>query len=360
MVQWGRVLAVTLLGIVLFLFPHCTGSKTGSNSDQNDHSDLIEIRGNTMGTTYMVKVAPMGESRTANREVMTRQLSDGIDQLLKVVNLRMSTYIKDSEISRFNRYRQGGWFDVSVDTAVVFAEAIRVSGTAGGAFDITLGPLINLWGFGPSRKKGEIPSDLEIDSVMSIIGYEKLIVRLTPPSLKKEVPGLYCDLSAIAKGFGVDKVAEYLEFKGCSDYMVEIGGEIRTNGSKYNNQPWRVAIARPDSGSDYQKTLPLRNASMATSGDYHNYFEKDGVRYSHTIDPTTGSPITHNLVSVTVIHKSCMTADAMATAINVLGPEKGYDLALRENLAVLMVLRKKGNFVEKITPAFEEILGDQQ
>jgi thiamine biosynthesis lipoprotein len=219
---------------------------------------------------------------------------------------------------------------------------------------------VNLWGFGPAKEKREIPGEAQIKEAMVKIGYQKLAVHLSPPSMKKEDPEIYCDLSAIAKGFGVDKVAAYLEAQGFNDYLVEIGGEVRARGKNPKGTLWRVAIASPDGSSGYQKVLFLEDASMATSGDYHNYFEKDGVRYSHTIDPSTGRPITHKLASVTVVHASCMTADALATAIDVLGPGKGYELALKENLPVFLVIREKDTFVEKMTPRFQTLLNTQK
>jgi thiamine biosynthesis lipoprotein len=311
-----------------------------------------------MGTTYMVKIVKPGDEKFSSRDELNKKLTADIEKLLKKVNQQMSTWIEDSETSRFNRYNESQWFEVSSDTALVISEAIRVSKESGGAFDITVGPLINLWGFGPDGTVKQIPGEGQIKKVMGEIGYEKLSVRLSPPALKKEEPGIYCDLSAIAKGFGVDQLAEYLDSRGFSHYLVEIGGEVRAKGLNHKNQIWRVAIASPDplGGSPYQKIIRLKDASMATSGDYFNYFEKDGVRYSHTIDPTTGKPITHKLASVTVIHRSCMTADAMATAINVLGPEKGYQLAIKENLAVFMIVRGTKGFLENMTSRFEEMM----
>ncbi len=311
-----------------------------------------------MGTTYMVKIVKPGDEKFSSRDELNKKLTADIEKLLKKVNQQMSTWIEDSEISRFNRYNESQWFEVSSDTALVIGEAIGVSKESGGAFDITVGPLINLWGFGPDGTVKKIPGEGQIKKVMEEIGYEKLSVRLSPPALKKEEPGIYCDLSAIAKGFGVDQVTGYLDSRGFSHYLVEIGGEVRAKGLNHKNQIWRVAIASPDphGGSPYQKIIRLKDASMATSGDYFNYFEKDGVRYSHTIDPTTGKPITHKLASVTVIHESCMTADAMATAINVLGPEKGYQLAIKENLAVFMIVRGAKGFLENMTSRFEEML----
>ena len=318
----------------------------------------MEIHGSTMGTTYMVKIVKPKDEKFASRDELFRRVSADIETLLKKVNQQMSTWIEDSEISRFNRYKGSQWFEVSADTALVIAEALRVSKESGGAFDITVGPLINLWGFGPDGAVKKIPGEEQITKVMEETGYKKLSVRLSSPAIKKEEPGIYCNLSAIAKGFGVDQVAAYLDVRGFSHYLVEIGGEVRAKGLNHKNQIWRVAIASPGphGGSPYQKIIQLKDASMATSGDYFNYFERDGVSYSHTIDPTTGKPITHKLASVTVIHKSCMTADAMATAINVLGPEKGYELAIKENLAVFMIVRGKEGFIERMTPRFHGML----
>jgi len=325
----------------------------GNNGTDATNAQIVKINGHTMGTTYSIKVVAT-ETDADKLNAVGPNLKSGIDALLKAVNQQMSTYIKDSEISRFNNYKDSEWFDVSPDTAYVFDEALRISRISGGAFDITVGPLIDLWGFGAAENERTIPKDEEITALLTSVGFQKLSVRLSSPALKKENPELHCSLSAIAKGFGVDKTAIFLESQGYNNYMVEIGGEIRTGGGKPKNEPWRVAVAAPDGTSRFQKVMPLQSIAMATSGDYHNYFEKDGVRYSHTIDPVTGRPITHTLVSVTVLHDSCMTADALATAINVLGPEKGYQMAVKENLAVFMIVHENDAFVEKATPRFKE------
>ncbi len=323
-------------------------------------SPLIEIHGRTMGTSYMVKVVQSDQLKSTDTEVDANKktVTADIKNLLKKVNQQMSTWIKDSEISRFNQYGETDWFEVSADTAAVIAESLRVGRISNGAFDITVGPLINLWGFGPVKKERQIPGEQQIREMMARIGYQKLFARQSPPSIKKENPGIYCDLSAIAKGFGVDRVAEYLDSKGFINYLVEIGGEVRARGKNHKRQTWRVGIASPNGSFSLQEIILLKDRSMATSGDYQNYFEKDGIRYSHTIDPTTGRPITHRLASVTVVHSSCMKADALATAINVLGPKKGYELAVKENLLVFMILKeRRGNgFMGKMTPQFEEIL----
>ncbi len=308
-----------------------------------------------MGTTYMVKFAPGDKLASTDMNTLKRDTTADIEKVLKAVNMQMSTYINESEISRFNRHDQMDWFAVSPDTAQVVAESLKISEASGGAFDVTVGPLINLWGFGADGTPQKIPSENEIRDVMKRTGYKGISVRLSPPALKKENPEIYCDLSAIAKGFGVDKVVQYLDSKGFPAYLVEIGGEVRAKGKRDGTNPWRVGIASPDGGSALQRVLKLENHSMATSGDYFNYFEKDGVRYSHTIDPTTGRPITHKLASVTVIHPSCMTADAYATAIDVMGPDKGYELAVKARLPVFMIIRSGDKFVIKMTAEFDAL-----
>ncbi|KAA3657833.1 MAG: FAD:protein FMN transferase, partial [Calditrichaeota bacterium] len=188
-----------------------------------------------------------------------------------------------------------------------------------------------------------------------LVGQKHVTARSNPPAVKKEIPGIYCDLSAIAKGYAVDAVADYLIDAGFANFLVEIGGEVRAGGKKANGDAWRIGIASPVKSGGIQKVVRLSDTGMATSGDYFNYFEKDGKRYSHTIDPVTGHPVTHKLASVTVIHPSCMTADGYATAIDVMGPEKGFEFAQDRNLAVFMIVRSNGGFVEKMTPEFEAI-----
>jgi thiamine biosynthesis lipoprotein len=321
---WGG-----LITALIICFAAACGQDT-ADKPPRPNAGMITIRGRTMGTTYSVKIV------TEAAEGKAAHIKKGIDVLLKTVNMT-------------------DWFNVSADTVLVFSESQRISALSGGAFDITVGPLINLWGFGAAKQERTVPPQEKLKETMAQTGYGKLAVRTNPPALKKEAPRLYCSLAGIAKGFGVDKTALHLESLGYMNYMVEIGGEIRCRGAKPGKKPWRLAIEKPDGSRSFQLVLELVNTAMATSGDYHNYFEKDGVRYSHTIDPTTGRPITHKLASVTVLHPSCMTADGLATAINVLGPGKGYDLVLKENLAVFMIIREGDGFIEKKSPAFREI-----
>lgn len=312
-------------------------------------SDVVTISGRTMGTTYSVKIAGLPQAHT--REQVQKEIA----KRLETVDRQMSTWRKDSEISRFNAQRGTGWFPVSPDTAKVVQEANRISELSAGAFDVTVGPLVNLWSFGPENRPQRVPADEEIAKRRQSVGFGKLDVRANPPALRKADPALSVDLSAIAKGFGVDRVAEYLDSLNAAGYMVEIGGEVRCRGSRSDGGDWRIGIQSPaDVGALSVRAVALKNRSLATSGDYRNYFEQDGRRYSHTIDPRTGRPVRHALASVSVLAESCMTADALATTIMVLGPERGREFARRHKLAVLLLVAEGDGFRQIATPAFNE------
>jgi thiamine biosynthesis lipoprotein len=312
------------------------------------------FQGETMGTTYTVKVVVGGELSAEKQKEIEQRIESELDE----VNAKMSHYDADSELSRFNRSEDTTAFSVSEETFGVFREALEIAEMTGGAFDITVGPLVNLWGFGPDARPETVPSDDEIGELLEQVGYEKLELEQETLSLRKSTPALQCDLSAIAKGFGVDQVVEALDEVGMTDYMVEVGGEVRTLGLNDRGQAWRIGIERPISeGRVIEKVIALGGWAMATSGDYRNYYEVDGVRYSHMIDPRTGRPITHRLASVTVVGKRCTRADGLATALFILGPDEGYQLAVEQDLAVLfMVKDDEEGFRERATPAFERLV----
>lgn len=342
-------LAMSLTGCT----PPATPSATPAVKRSAEHPEL-QLRGSTMGTYYSVKAAdlPVGDAATFQRE---------IDALLEQVNDQMSTYRPDSELSRFNRARDGKPVVISDDTASVLIESLRLGRETRGALDVTVGPLVNLWGFGPDKRPLRIPSDELIDQTRQKTGLGNLHVTTSVDAsvAQKDIPDLYVDLSAIAKGFGVDKVAHYLEAKGSRNYLVEIGGELRLKGHNGRAQPWRVAIEKPvsgDVGGSVQEVILPGDNGVATSGDYRNYYELDGERLSHTIDPATGHPIRHKLVSVTVIHPSCMTADGLATALTVMGPEQGMAFAKEKGLAVFMVTKTDKGFDEAYSDAFRPYL----
>lgn len=309
----------------------------------------LRLDGTTMGTTYSVEIAVLPEA------VSTESLRTGIDGVLTIIEQQMSTYRPDSELSRFNASRSVSWFPVSSATQSVVADAIRVARISAGAFDVTVGPLIDLWGFGARRNGRHRPSPEAIAATRARVGVEFLHTRETPPALRKDIPELAVDLSAIAKGFGVDLVAAYLGAAGIEDYLVEIGGELRGHGRNTRGSDWTVAIERPDLvGSMASTVVRLGAAGIATSGIYRSYFDEDGKRYTHLIDPRSGVPIVHDLVSVSVIADTTMRADALATALLVLGPDDGRRLADQEGIAALFVVRDGSAFRTIRTSSFEE------
>jgi thiamine biosynthesis lipoprotein len=306
-----------------------------------------EISGGVFGTEYHISVVlPDDQERL-------KSLSAGITRTLDGVDSSMSTYRADSELSKFNHEDdQSDWFPVSGPMYRVLADAQRVSRLSDGAFDITIGPVVNLWGFGPDARPDQIPDDKTVARVLAGTGYEKLTLRAHPPAIRAS-SHQYLDLSGIAKGFGVDAVARYLKDQGVKSYLVEVGGEVRVSGRKPDDEAWHLAIEQPVSDArKVNRVVVLKDKAMATSGDYRNYYESKGHRYSHTIDPATGKPITHNLASVSVITDNCTDADALATAFDVMGYEKASALATRENIAVYFIVRGDKGFETHYTPAF--------
>ena len=307
-----------------------------------DSKSVIKFQGSTMGTQYHIVIVPE-KNQNDNINESTIELQKQVDALLLEINQQMSTYISDSEISKFNRYQQLDWFPVSKDLARVVSSAQAVSKITQGAFDITIAPLIDLWGFG-SKVQLATPTDEQIKNALQKSGYQRLEVRNESPALRKRNNALRIDLSAIAKGFAVDTIAEFLNQNQYNDYLVEIGGELRNRGFNPKGKPWKIGIQSPENEAMHIKhRLLTSNLAIATSGDYRNYFIKDGVRYSHTINPVTGKPVAHNLASISVLHESAMMADAYATALMVLGDEKGKAFAKKHQLRVNMVTRGAQN-----------------
>lgn len=289
-------------------------------------AEAIQITGPTMGTYYKVVIDSPPEG------LDTDLLQDKIEAKLVKINQQMSTWDEASEISKFNQSDSTDWFEVSPQFAGVVVEAKRIFELSEGAFDPTVEPLIKLWGFGDRRRK-EIPSDDAIADALKQTGMGNIEVRLEPPSLKKKVSGLQLNLSAIAKGYAVDAVAEVLKNDGLLSYVVDIGGENKAGKSKASGSPWKLGVESPVGG--LQRVLRLTESSVATSGDYRNFFKMNGVTYSHTIDPTTGWPMKNPPASVSVICESCMTADAWATAMMVLGAKRGGEIATASRLSVM-------------------------
>ena len=309
---------------------------------------LLHIQGQTMGTYYQVKYV-LDAKQQSNMQLSAQALQIEIDKRLELVNNQMSTYRPDSELSRFNKV--GKSMTVSDAVRDVVDASLSLFKQSNGAFDVTVGPLVNLWGFGPDKRPEKVPPQALINAKMQIVGSQYLSVDGN--RLIKSIPDLYLDLSSIAKGYGVDFIAEYLQQLGISNYLVDIGGELRVQGLKPEKEQWTLAIERPVAGQNVQRVIHIGDNAIATSGDYRNYFESDGIRYSHTIDPKTGKPISHKLVSVTVINKSCMLADGYATAITVLGPEAGLLFAKKHHLPVFLLVKEGDDFSEYYTSEFE-------
>lgn len=311
--------------------------------------EQIHLTGPTMGTTYNIKFIN-GDGIPSQEKLQSE-----VDRLLEQVNDQMSTYRKTSELSQFNQYKGSDPFVVSPDTAQVTKEAIRLNRLTLGALDVTVGPLVNLWGFGPEARPEVVPTNEELAVRRANVGIDHL--TLEGNSLTKDIPDLYVDLSTIAKGWGVDVVANYIEQQGVQNYMVEIGGEMRLKGKNRENVAWRIAIEKPDIDErSVQEIISPGDMAVATSGDYRNYFERDGIRYSHIINPETGKPINHKVVSVTALHASSMTADGLATGLMVLGEKVGIDVANKNGLAVFMVVKTEDGYKEVYSDAFAQYL----
>jgi thiamine biosynthesis lipoprotein len=312
---------------------------------------LNVFRGVTMGTTYSVKVSRM--PATADR----RGMKNAISRILETVNAQMSTYLPDSELSDFNAAVAGRWTGISADTLSVVREALRIARLTDGAFDPTIGPLVDLWGFGPGGTPRAVPGRRRIAEKLTHIGHDAIETRTSPQAIAKGRPEIRLDLSGIAKGFAVDKIAAHLERVGVEYYLAEIGGELRGRGYSQRGDVWRVGIERPAGARRIpQRIVRLGGQALATSGDYRIFFERKGLRYSHILDPRDGRPVRHGLASVTVIASTAMQADGLSTALMVLGPAAGLDLARREKIAAFFIAKTANGYVEKATPAFTRYL----
>ena len=294
------------------------------------------LQGATMGTYYSITYGE-GESCSPQKK--------GVDNLLGRINSVMSTYESDSELSLINQNLQAGEYAISQELHLVLGASLMVWQETSGAFDITIGPLVNLWGFGPTNAE-ETPTEFEQDAVAERIGMENL--ELASNSIVKKQPNLFIDLSAIAKGYAVDRVAEKLSSLGCRDYLVDIGGESFAKGQNQAGTPWKIGIEVPSpERRGIQRVLALSDLAIATSGDYRNFRETAVGRVSHVMDPRNKLPVTSNIVSATVLHRSAMMADAYATSMMVLGYEDGMKLAEAQSFPVYLLLEESGGRLEE-------------
>lgn len=320
--------------------------------------ETIKLSGKTMGTSYNVIVV---DAKNVGEDELTKAVAETLSR----INKHLSNWDENSEVSRFNKASSSTPIKISAPLAEVMDAADNVHRKSRGYFDVTLAPLIDLWGFGPQKNLSVEPSQEDIHSALSQIGQSSLLtLDKTGPFLTKHTPSAQVNLSAIAKGYGVDAVAETLRGFGIKHYMVEIGGDLVTSGTNAKGEAWRIGIEKPDpSGRSIQLVATVSDHGMATSGDYRNYFEKDGIRYSHIIDVKTGRPVTHRTASVTVIANNAMLADAWATALLALGAEEGMKVARENKLAAYFITRKadseKLDFETTMTPQFTAIAVNQ-
>lgn len=345
---------VFCLSIAVLLLPmgHTSFRATAQTSPPESQ---LQITGTTMGKIgYRVLVVadPAQEEAEAIR--------DGVIESLQQVNLRMSTYLEDSDVSRFNRSQSTQWFAVDQLTVAVVQRAIEISDLTGGAFDMTVGPAVNAWKFGPDKGSFRPLSDDAVELLQKQVGYQNISTRISPPAIKKSNANLQIDLSAIAKGYAVDQVTAFLIGEGYERFLVEVGGEVRTKGQRAGGGLWVVAVedptkAKPDDLTpveslrwEEQQVVQISDRSIATSGDYRNFHEHEGVRYSHTIDPRTCRPVANDLITASVIAEDCMTADALATAIMVMGGDDAIEFSRRHNIPTLVITRR-GDDLQTIT-----------
>ncbi|MEM8593706.1 MAG: FAD:protein FMN transferase [Pseudomonadota bacterium] len=356
-------------------------------SSSNVPKQLLD--GETMGTRYHITV--FAKLTDAQRKGLHGELQSELDS----IEALMSSYQADSQLMKLNRWSKKDKFTIDEHVFNVLTRAQTIHDMSDGAFDISLSPLIELWGFATKKPTSSVPSRQQINAMKARVDLPSLVLSrepcveqdsvltpamiptttrattptVTPVTVAKTMPNATChyaekgksnvtfNVSAIAKGYAVDVLSNALKIKGYDNFLVEVGGEVYASGSKPNDEPWRLGLEQPDKApGDVQVAVRLRDASIATSGDYRNFFMRDGKRYSHTLDPRTGQPIEHKLASVSVIASNAMDADAWATALNVQGLEEGYDTAIKHNLAVYFIQRQASGFVVRYTPLFKRYL----
>lgn len=303
--------------------------------------------GPAQGSTYSIVLnGPRPDS-------VVSALKTAVDSLLADVNTKMSTYDSASELSRLNRDTANAPVVLSAPVAEVIRQSIAVSQASDGAFDVTVGPLVNAWGFGPAGTLLRIPDDSTLASLRARVGWRML--HLDGPSLTKGHPHLEIDLSAIAQGYTVDLISALLVSRGERNHFVEVGGEVRARGRNVEGRPFRVGIEDPDENRRRVRlVVGLADRALATSGNYRDFHDVNGVRYAHTIDPATGKPVQHRLLAASVLHEQCSMADAWATALMVVGPERAWGMAEAQGLEVLLLIAgPNGEVQERMTAGFK-------
>lgn len=310
------------------------------------------LEGKTMGTSWRVSVVDITPQQAAALQKKIQEQLDGDDWL-------MSTWKKDSALMRFNRSTSTAPWPVSEAMADIVTTSLRVGKKTDGVMDITVGPLVNLWGFGPDQQPVKMPTQAQIDAAKARTGLQHLTVinRAGEQFLQKDLPDLYVDLSTVGEGYAADHLSHLMDREGISRYLVSVGGALVSRGMNGKGLPWRVAVQKPtDRENAVEAVVDINGHGISTSGSYRNYYELDGKRISHVIDPRSGRPIDHKLVSVTVISPTALEADAWDTGLMVLGPERAKEVVTREGLAVMMIMKEGDGFTTWMSPQFSAFL----
>ena len=342
-----NILRAALMSAALLL-AGCDNASTPTSSTQT----ATVLEGKTMGTFWRVSVVDIDKKRADElRDKIQTQL-DGDDQLL-------STWKNDSALMRFNLSSSTAPWPVTEAMADIVTESLRIGQKTQGAMDVTIGPLVNLWGFGPDKQPVSTPTQEQIDAAKAKTGLQHLTVINTAGRqyLQKDLSELYVDLSTVGEGYAADHLARLMGQEGISRYLVSVGGALSSRGMNAEGRPWRVAIQKPtDKENAVQAIVDINGHGISTSGSYRNYYELDGKRISHVIDPQTGHPINHKLVSVTVIAPTALEADGWDTGLMVLGPEKAQQVAHEQGLAVYMIVKEGEGFKTWMSPQFRTFL----
>lgn len=313
-----------------------------------ERNDEEELAGSIQGTTYHIKLV------LAGLPVKPKEIKAEVEAIFRDVDEKLSTWRDDSEIARINRLKTSEWIPVSPEIVHLIAVAAEIGQKTGGCYDLTIKPILDLWGF--SRHDNRVPTAAEIERARAHVGMDKLEWDLTGNRLRKLDPEVQIELSSIAQGYTVARVAARLEARGIQNYLAEVGGEMKVKGKKANGQPWRVAIEKPTPlAREVQRILDLqeeRGTAVMTAGTYRNFFEEGGKAYSHILDPRTGRPVTHGLLSVTVLHEDPTLADGWDTALLCVGETEGNRIATAEGLKTLFIYREGSELKEWMSPAF--------
>jgi thiamine biosynthesis lipoprotein len=305
--------------------------------------------GPTMGSTYSIKYLRHA-GLPGPQEVQVE-----VEKILAEVNQQMSTYRSDSDIERFNDLPANRCQKMPAPVLKLIRVGEQLSEQSEGSYDLTVEPLLNLWGFGPQAREEKVPAAQALAEVRQRIGYQHL--RIDRDQLCKDA-AVEVDFNSIAAGYAVDTIAAKLEAMGIHDYLAEATGELKAAGKKLDGSPWRIALEEPrDDQQIAERVIAVDGYGVSTSGDYRNYFEQGGQRYSHTFDARTGAPITHALASVTVIDPSALMADGLSTLLLILGPERGWDYAEKHDIGAFFVIRADTGFVTRTNQAFERLSG---